>query len=120
MSLYKSLKLDDDYRKSICDERLEMRKNIKSELTKSIYKVRNENYSKAEIPLIYLISSAINSGYSFMLLCERKNWKGLQKCELHNLNLYDAALYCPQTPGKIIDTLLKQKNNIKDYMRKTL
>ena len=117
MRLYNSLNLDDnDYRKTLCDERLEMRKNIKTELTKSIIKVRNENYSEAQKPVIYLISNAINGGYFFMLLCQRKDWIGLHNCELHNLNLYYTALYTPGAPKMIIDTLLKQKNKIEDYV----
>ena len=120
MSLYKNLNLDDDYRKIICDERLEMRKYIKSELTKSIYKVRNENYSKAEKTVLYLISGIINGGYSFMLLCERKDWIGLQNCELHNLNLYYKTLYTPNTPRPVIDALIKQKNRIEEYVANSI
>ncbi|WP_026933793.1 hypothetical protein [Christiangramia echinicola] len=117
MSLYEGLNLDDnDYRKTICDERMEMRKKIKTELNKSIYKVRNENYSDAEKPVIYLISNAIYGGYSFMLFCQRKDWDGLRSCELHNLNSYYTALYTPGAPKLIIDTLLKQKNKIEDHI----
>ena len=116
ISLYDQMDSEDESIQNICAKRLEVRRMIKTELSESIDKVRNENRSAAEKPIIYLISEAIMGGFKLMLLCQRKNWQGLYKCELHNLSLYYNALYTPNAPKEIIDSLLTQKNRIEDYM----
>ena len=118
MSRYKLFINGDLNYKSICKERLEVRKKIQTELTKSIFKVRNENCSEAGKPLLYIISKILKGSFSLEFLYHNKDWPGLQRCEMNNLHLYYKALYTPRAPKTIINLLLGQKKMIEDYLHR--
>ncbi|MCP9201204.1 hypothetical protein MKO06_14940 [Gramella sp. GC03-9] len=117
MSRYKLLNQAGDSRKSVCNERLEVRKKIRTELTQSIHKVRNDNCTEAEKPLLYIISSSVRGSFFMRYLFLNKDWRALQSFERHNLHLYYEALYTPDASRKIIDLLLRQKERIEDYLQ---
>ena len=109
ITLYERLGTADEERKKICIERSAKRQRIRTELDDRISKVRNEKGLWADKILYYLILQAIKGYFSVRCLFQSKNWEGVYKCELHNLNLYYETLYTPDVPKPIVDLLLSQK-----------
>ncbi|WP_300439554.1 hypothetical protein [Christiangramia sp.] len=116
ISLYKAVSKTDEKARNICIERSEKRQIAKKQLEKRIGKLRNQNCLWPENMLFYLVVQIFNTTSSIVLYFQPKNWNSIMYWESRNIQLYYTVLYTPGVPKPVVNMLLRQKNDIEEYM----